>query len=120
MSERIIMPQGTDTPTAMATTFERLIESLDADADAEVEEVDPEVADAAVVDAVDAGDGDSVALAVEAIVSAVSTNNSLDRSPWQPSNVTYRPSSLPLGRLGPRSGSMHRTPRSHLTPGRRR
>lgn len=72
-SDMIITPQGTETPAAMATTFERLIESLDADAAAEVE-VGTEVADAAVVDAVDAGDGDSVALAVEAIDSGVSTN----------------------------------------------
>lgn len=74
-------PQGTDTPTAMATTFERLIESLpDADADAEVE-VGTEVADAAVVDAVDAGDGDSVALAVEAAV--VVGTRSLGTPIWQ-------------------------------------
>lgn len=117
----MIIPQGTETPTAMATTFERLIESpdADADADAEVEEVGSEVADAAVVEAVDAGEADSVALAVEAIVSGVSTNILLDHSPWQPSNFTYRLPSLSLRHSGPRERSMHRIHRSHLKPARR-
>lgn len=68
-----IMPQGTEIPTAMATTmtFERLIDELGVDVEVGVEEAEPEptdVADAAVVDAVDAGDADAVPLAVEAII----------------------------------------------------
>lgn len=63
------MPQGTEIPTAMATTFERLIGELGVGVEVGVEEAEPEptgVADAAVVDAVDAGDADAVPLAVEA------------------------------------------------------
>lgn len=67
--EMAIMPHGTEIPTAMATTFDRLIDELGADVEVGVAEAEPEptdVADAAVDDAVDAGDADAVPLAVEA------------------------------------------------------
>lgn len=70
-------------PTAMATTFDRLIDVLGVESEvAEVGTDVAEVADAAVVDAVDAGDGVSVALAVEATVPEVSTNSHLTNSSW--------------------------------------
>lgn len=75
------MPHGTEIPTAMATTFDRLIDELGADVEVGVAEAEPEptdVADAAVDDAVDAGDADAVPLAVEAAVVVVA------RSPGTP------------------------------------
>lgn len=84
-----ITPHGTDIPTAMATTFERLIDGLGADAEVGVEEAEPEpepgpeptaVADAAVIAAVAAGDAGAACVApvVEAAVVVVA------RSPGTP------------------------------------
>lgn len=60
ISARAITPHGTATPAAIATVLELLVDA------AEVARAGVEVADAAVVEAVAAGDGDPVAFAVEA------------------------------------------------------